>query len=173
MRIKRDLLILIRSLKCCTVLGYWCCFKALEKKIGQVKPRKWKCVDNAWKRSLRGRSGVYIIFLSDSKSSVYIGSSEDVKTRVGLHLSCNSTGMFRLHNVVKECYDKGKSVWVLVLKIGRLSRTKTSLTEIEKKVYEACLRRYGDRLLNEKSPEVKKPVRAVRTVVRVGVGRSK
>ena len=62
---------------------------------------------------------------------------------------------------------------MLVLKIGRLSRTKTSLTEIEKKVYEACLRRYGDRLLNEKSPEVKKPVRAVRTVVRVGVGRSK
>ena len=104
------------------------------------------------------------MFLSDSNSSVYIGSSEDVKTRVGLHLSCNSTGMFRLHNVVKECYDKGKSVWVLILRVGRLSRTKRSLTEIEEKVYEACLRKYGDRLLNEKSPEVKKPVRAIRAV---------
>ena len=53
---------------------------------------------------------------------------------------------------------------MLVLKIGRLSRTKRSLTEIEEKVYEACLQRYGDRLLNEKSPEVKKAVRAIRAV---------
>lgn len=128
------------------MLGYWLKFEYVSKSTGV---KWWKSVDTAWKSKLKNREGIYILYIGDG--SVYIGSSSNVKRRIRMHLSYNSTGMFHVHNALKNSCDS--DVWVLVLKIGRLS---VKLSEVEKKVYESCLSVYGDRLLNQKSPEVRR-----------------